>query len=209
MEDSNQRLVGSSLRKKLSSHFFPPDANGGGHHQASEEIRTLKSEAKNLRAQLAQLKRDDEYEQIKRNQKEATDREATVEQLLYVRRCILMIVDTIAVKLLHVDTTSHFAGYQSPGFLSGKVGFEKEVEAARYFVQKGYMVIMNDLTNCLRIGDLTMKRGDEVRTFEVKSNPEAYFTKEAMRQIITPIVLHDYVKSDVIKIPIQLKKNWE
>ena len=106
--------------------------------------------------------------------------------------------------MLDPDTIRHFANYQPAGFLGGKDGLKSEIEAARYFFGQGYMVILNDLTHSLRVGDLTLKRGDDIRTFEVKSSFEGYRSEEAMRQILMPIAVHDYIKSDVTAMPHRL-----
>lgn len=63
------------------------------------------------------------------------------------------------------------------------------------------MVLFNDLTHSLRVGDLTLQKGDEVRTFEVKASPKAYQSREAARQIEIPRSIHDYIKTDVMDYP--------
>lgn len=75
----------------------------------------------------------------------------------------------MALKMLDQDT-KHFGGNPAPGFISGKEGLKAEKEAAHHFFEQGYMVLFNDLSHSLRIVDLTLRRGEEVRTFEVKTS---------------------------------------
>ena len=139
-----------------------------------------------------------------RTQKGISELEQQIDSLLYQRETILYLGDVMAMKLLDQDRLKHFAVHPSPGFISGKAGLKAEIEAAKRFFYDGYMVLFNDLTHSLRIGDLTLAKGDEVRTFEVKANPKEYRTKEAFRQIATPIVIHEYIKNDVTPVPVRI-----
>ncbi|MEU6166400.1 hypothetical protein [Streptomyces tanashiensis] len=60
-----------------------------------------------------------------------------------------------------------------PGPIHGKAGFAAERDRAeRAFKEDGHFALLHDLTNCLRIGDITI--WDEVnppRTEEIKTNP--------------------------------------
>ena len=113
----------------------------------------------------------------------------------------------MALKMLDQDTIKHFGGNPAPGFISGKEGLKAEKEAARNFFEQGYMVLFNDLSHSLRIGDLTLRKGEEVRTFEVKTSAQEYFTKEAFRQISLPIIIHDYMKNDVTAVPLAIPED--
>jgi hypothetical protein len=168
------------------------------------EIRRVGAERKRLKAAIPILKSNGKMDQVRDNQMKASSLELQIAELHYIRDCILFIGDTMAVKILDVDTISQFAHYPSPGFLSGKEGLHTELEAAHKFYQDGYIVLLNDLTHCLRVGDLTLRKGDEVRTFEVKSTAKAYFTPEAVRQITIPIGVHNYIQTDVLKGRIKL-----
>jgi len=127
-----------------------------------------------------------------------------IDELRYLRDCILFVGDTIAVHFLEPDAIKHFGAYPSPGFISGKDGLRVEIGAMRHFSGEGYMVLLNDLTHSVRVGDLTLKKGEEVRTFEVKSTAEAYMEPDTARQIVVPIMIHDYMRRDLIKRPLKL-----
>lgn len=60
---------------------------------------------------------------------------------------------------------------QSPGVMAGKKGLERERETVREaFVEDGRFALMHDLTNCLRIGDVTVFTDEGPVTDEVKTN---------------------------------------
>lgn len=62
----------------------------------------------------------------------------------------------------------------SPGVWAGKAGVPAELDVVEEaYRQDGQFAILHDMTNCLRIGDVTVFRNDGSReTIEVKSNPE-------------------------------------
>ena len=61
-----------------------------------------------------------------------------------------------------------------PGVWAGKTGAAAELDAIEQaYRQNGQFAILHDLTNCLRIGDVTIFRNDGSReTIEVRSNPQ-------------------------------------
>jgi hypothetical protein len=169
------------------------------------EIRETELHRKELKAGIASIKTAGDVAGVREQQARITGMQERVSGLRYLRECILFIGDTIATRLLHVDAIKHMAGFQSPGFISGKEGLEAERAAAAKFYREGWIVLFNDLTHSLRIGDLTLRKGDKVRTFEVKTSAEAYATEEAFRQIATPIVIHDYIENDRTRLPLMVK----
>lgn len=164
-----------------------------------EEMSRNEQERKQLLLSIPDLKAAGDPRQVRAIQERASELGIQRETLKYVRHCILLIGDTIAAKMIHVDAIKKFAAYPSPGFLSGKEGLAAELEAAKRFYAEEHMVVINDLTHCLRVGDLTLRKGEDIRTFEVKTNPKAYFTPEAVRQIMIPIGIHEYIRTDVLK----------
>lgn len=168
------------------------------------EIQKIRERAGSLKKLIPEFKRTNEPPRIIDTQREISELEGKVASLNYQRETALFLGDVMALKLLDQDTIKHFAGYQSAGFISGKSGLQAEVDAARHFFAEGYLVLFNDLTHSLRLGDLTLRKGERVQTFEVKSNPREYFSKEAVRQISTPIVIHQYLKHGVTPVPVSL-----
>jgi hypothetical protein len=61
-----------------------------------------------------------------------------------------------------------------PGVWADKAGVSAELDAVEQaYRQDGQFAILHDMTNCLRIGDVTIFRNDGSReTIEVKSNPQ-------------------------------------
>ena len=173
------------------------------------EIRETELLRKELKAGIAAIKTAGDVAGVREQQARITGMEERVSGLRYLRECILFIGDTIATRLLHVDAIKHMAGFQSPGFISGKEGLEAERGAAAKFYSEGWIVLFNDLTHSLRIGDLTLRKGEKVRTFEVKTSAEAYATEEAFRQIATPILIHDYIENDRTRLPLIVKESTD
>lgn len=57
-----------------------------------------------------------------------------------------------------------------PGIMEGKVGLEAELETVeRHWRDDGRFALMHDLTNCLRIGDITVWQDDGPHTYEIKT----------------------------------------
>jgi hypothetical protein len=169
-----------------------------------EEIRAIGTTLGELKQLIRKFKEGRDLPNIIKTQKEVTGIEDHIRCLRYQRETILFLGDVMALKMLDQDTIKHFGGNPAPGFISGKEGLKAEKEAAHHFFEQGYMVLFNDLSHSLRIGDLTLRKEEEVRTFEVKTSAQEYFTKEAFRQISLPIIIHDYMKNDVTAVPLAI-----
>ena len=86
------------------------------------------------------------------------------------RRISKKIMDGIAFRFLNFErpTLRSLVDHNQTGHLSQ--GFLKEVEKATYIVsQTGFYVVLNDLTNFLRYGDLTIISPDKILIGEVKT----------------------------------------
>lgn len=70
-----------------------------------------------------------------------------------------------------------------PGPMHGKVGLQAELDRVeRAFKEDGSFALLHDLTNCLRIGDVTVWDAAGVpRTEEIKTNPRAHKTAQLRR----------------------------
>lgn len=58
---------------------------------------------------------------------------------------------------------------ETAGFISGKQGLKLELRILRGLLRKGEIALMNDITNCLRHGDITVPRTPAPAILEVKS----------------------------------------
>lgn len=71
----------------------------------------------------------------------------------------------------------------SPGPIHGKAGFAVErARAERAYKEDGHFALLHDLTNCLRIGDITV--WDEINpphTEEIKTNPNNHRSRQLRR----------------------------
>ncbi|MFJ9381612.1 hypothetical protein [Streptomyces sp. NPDC101455] len=57
------------------------------------------------------------------------------------------------------------------GIMAGKVGLKAELETVeRHWRNDGQFALLHDLTNCLRIGDITVWQDDGPHTYEIKTN---------------------------------------
>jgi len=164
---------------------------------------------KQLKIQIPGLKAGGRLDQVRSTQGEVSSLEKQIDCLHYERDCVLLVGDTIASKMLDVDAIKQFAQYPSPGFISGKEGLKAEIEAARRFLRDGNLVLFNDLTHSLRLGDLTLVKDDKVRTFEVKSRASAYSEPETIRQIVLPIGIHSFIERDVLHGPVAIPGRTE
>jgi hypothetical protein len=60
----------------------------------------------------------------------------------------------------------------SPGMMHGKAGLDQELASVEESWQSGHFALLHDLTNCLRIADLSIFRNGQIVLQEVKSNPQ-------------------------------------
>ena len=71
---------------------------------------------------------------------------------------------------------------QAPGVMAGKKGLAAELARVEQAWQEdGRFAIMHDLTNCLRIGDITVFGDDGPDTIEVKTHPQRRYSAQDRR----------------------------
>jgi hypothetical protein len=96
-----------------------------------------------------------------------------VEEARNRRRLLKVLGSTVAWVLLEYDRPyiRAFSTNLDPGFISGKEGLRLEEIALRAsFSQQNYAGVLHDLTDCLRIGDLSVVRPDHsILTLELKT----------------------------------------
>lgn len=101
-----------------------------------------------------------------------------VEDLVFDRVCrqLRAVGDALAWRALGYDRRAVIAlsSNDSPGPMAGKSGLPHELGAAAELRNSGSLGLLNDLTNCLRIGDITEIKPDGSKLLhEIKSNPNA------------------------------------
>ncbi len=81
------------------------------------------------------------------------------------------------------------------GFLSGKIGAQRERRILRGLFKSGYIAILTDLTNCLRYGDIfVFTENRPFQIFEVKSSKN--ISMRVIRQMGDSQRILDYISSD-------------
>ncbi|OOE38530.1 hypothetical protein BZG00_13985 [Salinivibrio kushneri] len=111
--------------------------------------------------------------ELKEMIRKGKERLSIYKRILFVWRCvgdgIAFIYQTkSSLKHLYLGHEGH--PKQEPGFLSGKAGFEKEYISMAKGVELGVPVVLSDLTNTLRVGDICVLGGDEPIPIEIKSS---------------------------------------
>lgn len=86
---------------------------------------------------------------------------------------------------------------QSNGFISGKIGFRREMDIFREFYHRGELVFFNDITNCLRYGDITFVKDGMPIIIEVKSSK--VFGKRIKRQREGLKKITEYLLTDKVE----------
>ncbi|CAN7213015.1 hypothetical protein LJR296_000568 [Cupriavidus necator] len=83
---------------------------------------------------------------------------------------------------------------EDAGFLSGKEGFKKEWSIVKSLIRRGHPVVLCDITNVLRHGDICLVFGDDPFPVEVKSSKNR--NERVERQISQLESLHKFYAED-------------
>jgi len=102
-------------------------------------------------------------------------------------------LDRFALKHVHYSTNS-FKVKQSPGFISGSIGFRNEIEVARDFIAAGCPCLLTDLTNTIRHGDICILVGPDPKLIEVKSSKVK--NRRIKRQIRDLAKISEFYRTD-------------
>jgi len=136
------------------------------HHKADMDYREF------LEIQLELVKRIVETEKtISKLRKEKPEKSHNIKEAVERRKLLKVLGTTIAWILLEFDRPRirGLADGHDSGFISGKKGLELELLALRTgFEFKDSAAILHDLTNCLRLGDLSITGPKGLLTLELK-----------------------------------------
>ncbi len=83
---------------------------------------------------------------------------------------------------------------ESAGFISGKKGARRERRIFRAIFAAGYTAILNDLTSCLRYGDITVAFDKRFLIFEVKNKKQQ--SERVTRQVNELTNMLRYIHTD-------------
>ena len=85
---------------------------------------------------------------------------ALIENYKHIRLVFKSVGDALAYIYMPIWDMKPLAFKETPGFLSGKAGLKVELRFLRQLERHGFIAILNDLTNDLRYGDVTVVRDD-------------------------------------------------
>ena len=102
-------------------------------------------------------------------------------------------VDRFALKHVHYNVRN-LRSKQNAGFLSGSVGFEREVDVVRGLLNAGHPCVLTDLTNTIRYGDVCVLHGPDPIIIEVKSSKGK--GRRASRQRANLKKLNEFYRTD-------------
>ena len=100
--------------------------------------------------------------------------------------------------LKHLFYDGEYMPKQGPGFISGKSGFRKEYKLLRQGIEMNVPVVLSDITNVIRHGDLCALAGPDPLIIEMKSsgNTNARTERQASgMQEIAQFFRDDYAES--------------
>lgn len=165
--------------------------------QTEKNIQRLRSEREALLSGIPAFKAGGDMDGIRALQAKAQQLQEEIESWQQYWHSIKLIGDTMALALVDIDLIKQFALQQQPGYVSGKDGLASELKAATHFAELGYFVLLNDLTNCLKAGDLTVMKGDKLYFHEVKKEEKAYQAAQKDKQTLVPALAKNFVETDV------------
>jgi hypothetical protein len=89
-----------------------------------------------------------------------------------------------SIAFIHIDRWDirPFLSRPHAGFISGKSGLQAELRVLNALSEMGESALLNDITNCLRVGDVTVFRGGGMLPIEVKSSEAGKESARAQRQ---------------------------
>jgi hypothetical protein len=118
--------------------------------------------------------------------------------LIYILKCFcdaLVFKYTPRWNIRHFQINQHSSKLKEPpGFISGKSGFAKERKRTQELARKGFVPLLNDLTNVLRHGDISLL-GDEIPLpIEVKSSTNR--NRRIERQFQSRKIIKNFYRND-------------
>ena len=140
-----------------------------------------------------------------------------IEQFQSLLIILREIGDAVAFTYIDKWNIKPMAFKESPGFISGKKGARLERKILRAAFAAGAIVILNDLTNCLRYGDITVPKHGQFMIIEAKSGKRHKLDERGQRQFEEARNITTYLHTDktqklykkegpVVRAPLQSKE---
>jgi hypothetical protein len=160
-------------------------------------IRKLGSAIRTNRKKLRTARKDSRLakEEAERAKEEISRLRSRIDEYKYLLVILRDIGNGVAFAYIDKWDIKPMAFKESPGFISRKKGARRERRIWRAVFEHGIVAILNDLTHCLRYGDITVPRPDGRFTIiEVKSSE--HHGGRTRRQIEKLERIVDYIHTD-------------
>lgn len=175
MYQRKSRELVSSLLRRISSI-----GDTYNQHKKNLDYKSF------LEVQLELVKRIITTERrISKLRKETPKDLQRIEETLERRRLLKLLGTTIAWILLEFDRPyiRQFGSGHNAGFISGKKGLKLEILTLKaVFELENYAGVLHDITNCLRIGDLSVIGPKRILTWELKLTERKKMDRRERRQ---------------------------
>lgn len=128
------------------------------------------------------------------------DRVNDLHQVMYLLRCFgdgIAFTYQSKYALKHLMFDENYRAKQTAGFMTGKKGFTREYRILCSGVKAGVPVLLADITNIIRHGDVCAMAGPDPVPIEVKSSRSK--RDRSQRQLSQLQVLADFYKNDGAK----------
>ncbi len=136
------------------------------------------------------------HECVKALRVQIHDLQSRIAEYQWLLHAFRLIGDGLVYTYFHKWDIKPLAFREPAGFLSGKQGCRFERQFVKDVNDSGVPAIQNDLTNCLRYGDVCLF-DDLPHLVEVKSGPVD--DARVQRQVAAIERISDYLRSDVVK----------
>lgn len=164
--------------------------------EIENEIRTIKDKIK-LNKQISNDK-NNENEVRKKFSIEAKElKELSILYKEAIKR-LREIGDSLAFSYFSKHDLKSLCWKQSAGFISGKEGLQNELAKLKSIFESGGFAVLNDITNSLRYGDITVDDNGLPRLLEIKSSSnknERIITQQQNIEQRMEMFNNDYLES--------------
>src|SRR5271157_2312127 len=146
-----------------------------------QRIRKNKVNIKNLKKQLSSQDKGHLSKQEAKQTKDKIDKYyIQIDEYQELASLFREVGDALAFSYIDKWNIKPLVYKETAGALSGKKGFRLERKILRRAFAAGYIILLNDITNCLRYGDITVPKDGQFMILEVKSGKHK--TKRDRRQ---------------------------
>ena len=177
----------ASIQERLIRRISRIESRIQAVRRETQEVRnqlSAKREGANARAEAHALKKLIESQ---------TEKIEEYSNLLYVFKTV---GDAIAFTYLNRWDIKPLSAKESAGFISGKSGSRFERHVARRAWSRGFLTILNDLTNCIRYADITVSKNGSFLLVELKKSQN--ISPRGKRQLETLASMSNYLETDQI-----------